>query len=615
MVSIVRSRIGENCDFKVCSVTHPPAARPTAEPPGVPLLVGVVGHRDLVPDEMPAIRVAAERLLRAIRDAQPDVPIKLLSAQAEGADLLVAEVAHQLGIDIIALLPHTEAQCRADLTSDAARAAFDRTMAGAERLELAPATGASSGDPTKPGDARDRQFERAGDLIALYSSLMIAVWDGLETEHRAGTSRSVKRRRGRAGAVADRPHLQPDGLSFAADNDLIYDIRCSRLRNSVAGTSGAGLSIIGFVTGETAFGSVEHGIPPMLATLLARTAEFNRDAREHGAQIAEHGRPLAWAAPHPVSDALQYLNRLFVTADWLAVHFRHCFTRALAGRFSLWALVAYLLLAFKKSPDGIYGFMSIAGVLLVFALGWALAFWARRRSWDRRYLDYRALAEGLRVDFYWELAGVRAGFDDAFAHEGFLHKYAQLEWMRAAMRCVNLRCALYPRASTPNGFEHALAAWVGDPDRAGDSGQLRYYRRSAVALKRRIAIAELISRVMLIGGLVLAVTLAADVALRLFEQQAVLAPAPRGLMLTALALLTAYTAIFEVYLAEKADRSLIRQYRHMDSLFGFAAHELRSARSMADKLGILRALGHACLAEHAQWILSHRDKRIDGLRW
>jgi hypothetical protein len=86
-------------------------------------------------------------------------------------------------------------------------------------------------------------------------------------------------------------------------------------------------------------------------------------------------------------------------------------------------------------------------------------------------------------------------------------------------------------------------------------------------------------------------------------------------MLMALALLTAYTAIFEVYLAERADRSLVRQYRHMDALFSVAVQRLHSARSTADKLDILRALGHACLAEHAQWILAHRDKRIDGLRW
>ncbi len=262
------------------------------------------------------------------------------------------------------------------------------------------------------------------------------------------------------------------------------------------------------------------------------------------------------------------------------------------------------------------GFVAIAAVLLVFALGWLLAFWARRRSWDRRYLDYRALAEGLRVDFYWELSGVRAQFDDAFAHEGFLQKQdAQIEWMRAAMRTVNLQCALYPRVAVPNGFEHALSAWVGDSSPASGSGQLVYYRQRKATLERRLEVAEHISRTMLIGGLALAAILAADVALRMFDYPPVLAPAPRGMMLMSLALLTAYTAIFEVYLAERADRSLARQYRHMDALFSVAAQQLRSARSTTDKLDILRALGHACLTEHAQWILAHRDKRVDGLRW
>ena len=53
----------------------------------------------------------------------------------------------------------------------------------------------------------------------------------------------------------------------------------------------------------------------------------------------------------------------------------------------------------------------------------------------------------------------------------------------------------------------------------------------------------------------------------------------------------------------------------MDTLFSFAARELRSARSDAEKLDILGALGHASVAEHAQWILAHRDKRIQGKRW
>jgi hypothetical protein len=600
-------------DYRARILMDPPATNESAQYLNIPLLVGVVGHRDLVHGEMPVVRAAVERLLRALRDAQPAVPIKLLSAQAEGADLLVADVAQELGIDIIALLPFSVAQCRADLGSDAARAAFDRTMARAERLELAPETGADDGDLVHPGTARDRQFERTGDLIARQSSLLIAIWDGLETEHRAGTARAIERRRGRADADDAGSHAQPVGLFLAADNDLMYEIRCSRISNGGAGDAGA--RVIGFVTGDATFGAIENGIPPTLATLLARTADFNRDASEFGARFAGQ-RPLSSATPQPVSGALLYLDQLFGAADWLAVHFRRCFTRALAARFSLWALMAFLLLAFKKSTDDLYSFISIVIVLLVFALGWQLAFWARRRSWDRRYVDYRALAEGLRVDFYWELSGVRARFDDAFAHESFLQKQdAQIEWMRAAMRAVNLRCALYPPNSTINGFEHTLAAWVGDPARASGSGQLNYYRQRTAALERRLAIAERISHGMLIGGLVLAVILGVDTALRLAEQPPVLGPALRSLMIMGLALLTAYTAIFEIYLAEKADRSLIRQYRHMLSLFGFAAQQLRSARSTVEKLGILRALGHACLTEHAQWILAHRDKRIDGLRW
>ena len=185
-----------------------------SETSGIPLLVGVVGHRDLVPRELPAIRDATVRLLRTLKETHPDVRINLLSAQAEGADLVVADVARELGIGIIALLPFDEAQCRAELSSDAAREIFDRTMAGAEKLELSQMNG--SPDIAQSGESRDRQFERAGDLIAQHCSLLIAIWDGLETEHRAGTARTIEHRRGTEGSLA-----------LSADNDLMYEIRCS----------------------------------------------------------------------------------------------------------------------------------------------------------------------------------------------------------------------------------------------------------------------------------------------------------------------------------------------------------------------------------------------------
>ncbi len=592
-------------------------AEPTvdsAEQFKIPFLVGVTGHRDLLPGEVPAIRAAVEELLRALQATAPDVQIVLITSLAEGADLLAAEVANELGLPLMALLPYSAARCRADLSDDAARASFDCVLAKAEQLELPLPEGISEATLAIDSAARDRQYQAAGSVVARYSSLLIAIWDGQQTDHAAGTARVVDyRRRGLPSEDLPRSH-RLDLLLGAADNDLSYEIRCSRARQN-NGHENSGVQVLGFVSGETQYGTASAGLPPALRTLLRRTGGFNRDVEEYGAQIARRGRRLHTATPYETPHSLQYIDRLFTPADWLGVHFRRCFTRALRARYALWALLALLLMGFKKQHDSIGGLLSILGVLAIFGLGWLLALWAHRRNWQRRYLDYRALAEGLRVEYYWELSGVRAQFEGEFAHESFLQNQdVELEWIRAAMRAVSLRCALHPPVALANGFAHTFAAWVGDPDPVNGSGQLLYYRQRAQALTRRQHIAEGIARAMLFGGLIIGVVLAFAAAMAL-RGPPPLPPMLHNLLLWSLALLTVYGAIFEIYLGEKADRALIRQYRYMDTLFSFAAREMRSARSETDKLEILRSLGHACLAEHAQWILAHRDKRIEGLRW
>ena len=586
----------------------------STDPFKIPFLVGIVGHRDLVPEQVPAIRDAIQKVLTALRDSARHVQIALLSSMAEGADLLAAEVARELGIEIIALLPFAASRCQADLTSEGARTTFNRVMAQAERLELPLAPGVTEAELASGGPARDVQFQRAGALVARYSSLLIAVWDGQDNELAAGTARAVGDRRRRIRTASDEHRDLSDLLLRGEDNDLTYEIRCSRSGSAAQGPPGT-VQVLGFISGDSEYQSLNSGLPRALATLLQRTGEFNGDVEDYGASIARRGRRLAPPSPEQTPRSLLYIDRLFTAADWLGVHFRRCYTRALRTRYALWAVLAFLLLAFKKQHEGWGGLLTILSVLAIFVLGWLLAMWARRRSWQRRYLDYRALAEGLRVDFYWELSGVRTQFEGEFAHESFLQRQdVDLEWIRAAMRAVSLRCALQQPVALPNGFSRTVAGWVGDPDSIPGSGQLQYYRARGHSLTRRQEIAEHIARTMLITGLVLGVLLAGAAALEL-RGAAPFPPDWRNLMLWALALLTVYSAIFEIYLGEKADGALIRQYRYMDLLFSFAARELRSAASPTARLDILRSLGHACLAEHAQWTLAHRDKHIEGMRW
>ena len=586
-----------------------------ADPYQIPLLIGVVGHRDLAPEELPAIRAAVTELLRDMRGRHPEVRGTLLTSMADGADLLVAEVAAALDFPIIAVLPFSVDACRAELQTAEARATFDRLLGHAEHLVISGAD-ARPANETATAEWRERQFQHAGGIVAHYSTLLIAIWDGKDTESKAGTARVVKdRRRGRI-TDGDDEVLSGNVLLSGNDNDLIFEIRCSRRSSGSEARrpNAAPLlpEVIGFVGHDVKSGTK---VPPQLESILSRTAEFNRDVINFHAGIERSGRRLSSPSPDPVPERLTYLDHLFRASDWLGRLYRRWFMIALRTRYFLWFAMALLLLSFKKDPDEVAGFTAILGVLLVFGLAGVLALWAHRRNWHRKYLDYRALAEGLRVDFYWEIAGVRSQFGGEFAHESFLQKQdIELEWIRAAMRSVSLRLAVSRGARPTDGFAQAFAGWVGDDDPVNGSGQLLYYRRRSEAMERHIEFQERVWLWILIAGLVLATTFAIELGFSP-HHHAMLAQNVRVPMEWALAGLTVFAGVFDTYVSEKADLSLVRQYRYMFTLFSVAARELRSATSEVQKLEILKSLGHACLAEHAQWILAHRDRRIEGLRW
>lgn len=574
----------------------------------IPFLIGVVGHRDLVDAQIPQIRSALSALLLRLKSENPDVPFKLLCSMAEGADLLAAGVAAELEIATIALLPFGQAWCRAELSSDSDREQFDRMCLRSEIIEL-PLPADVAEDALQQSQAlRDEQLRHAAAVIARFSGLLLVVWDGLDTTHRAGTARTVEfRRSGSLLRHSPEAGLREDVL-VSRNDDLIYEIRCSR-RSSDAGGE---VRIVGF-TGSQARDAGRW--PQGLGVTLNRIGEYNREIEGFAARIMSEGTRLSQPSPDALPERVQYLNQMFVAADWLGSHFGRAFTRALKARYGLWAVMALLLITFKKESTTSIAVLCISGVLAVFLAGSLLALWAHRRGWHRKYLDYRALAEALRVDFYWEISGVRHEFEGEFAHESFLqHQDVDLNWIRTAMRAISLQLAVRPPERFAHGYPFTFAAWIGDDDPVNGTGQMHYYRTRLEILQHKTHHAESIDRSLLFAGLALAVTFAVDAGLRTAHR--VLLPNPlHDWLLWALTLLPVYAAIFEIYLNEKADRALIRQYRYMYSLFSYAAAELRGCRSEEHRLAILRSLGHACLAEHAQWILAHRDKRIQGMRW
>ena len=61
-----------------------------------------------------------------------------------------------------------------------------------------------------------------------------------------------------------------------------------------------------------------------------------------------------------------------------------------------------------------------------------------------------------------------------------------------------------------------------------------------------------------------------------------------------------------------ADKELIKQFRFMTRLFSSCRQRLDRTSDEREVRHLLRALGCACLEEHAEWILLHRDRPLEA---
>ena len=93
--------------------SHPPKLAGNS-----PFMVGVSGHRDLDPEELPRLREAVTSFVRQLKEHLPDTELRMVVGMAEGADLLVAESALELGVRVEAVLPMPLDQYAADFDAD-----------------------------------------------------------------------------------------------------------------------------------------------------------------------------------------------------------------------------------------------------------------------------------------------------------------------------------------------------------------------------------------------------------------------------------------------------------------------------------------------------------------
>lgn len=524
----------------------------------IPIIVGVTGHIALRSFDLPALRASVLSELTRLRADYPHSELVLLTSLAAGGDLLCADAARELGIPILAALPTDPADYRRDFgEQDALR--FDAHCAGAERLFVV-----SPIERVPELPERSFYFRQASIYVATHSHVLLALWDGSAPDaRRCGTGAAVdialrgsfRPERGNLGLGASRGHV----IHILAPRDPADERPAGEVR--VLGDEGASRKV------------------------LDQTETFNRLSETGGG-----GGRLLSEEDCAGDSVLSHMNALHHAASSLSRAFAGTYRRVLALLATASTLLTFAFLMYDEAE--LIWMILVCGAMLGLAL--LCRRYAVRSDCHCRYIEYRALAEWLRVQVYLRYAGSRL-------EAASLMTWTQSQetaWIAAALLAVTIGPA-------PERARDIRACWV--------DVQRDYHRHAAGRVSADIRRSERVLRAALVTSASL------YVAALLFEAlsgglgyRPLLPHSDPGLCRTllkvALGTLSAATIFIANYYGKQ---SLPRKLSDHGKMVAFYARVSELMAEYGQDEALLEQLAREELIENGNWVSYQRDNAPD----
>ncbi len=309
-------------------------------------------------------------------------------------------------------------------------------------------------------------------------------------------------------------------------------------------------------------------------------------------QVAESRQWLTGGKPYP--PVIESDLQIHALADALAR------AKQKQRHRTLWllSLLVFLSVFFQQlhlGPDMQWYWLTLHIGLGLCAFGGYLLFFRGKKNSETRYMDWRALAEGLRVQTFWRAAGIQACASDYYLSS----QRDELDWIRYAMRNV----APSTTETTPNlDIAWIKQRWLADQRKFFLSG-----RSSTQQKQRRLYRWTLISRSLFgIGAITTGALLIGP-----FTSLSSTAISWIALVAAALFLMAAVCRNYASLMAYEEDSN---RYRKMGWLFERALKLLEAYEQTNDALAFQRlliAVGKEALAENGEWLQLHRQRKFE----
>ena len=558
---------------------------PVEDRSGIPIVIGTAGHRHLRDEDIDPLRGRVRRILDELAGQFPHSRFAILSPLGEGADRLIAEVALEAGPRFELLVPLAWSRRLGvdGLHRSGAPEPFHALLNQARSFSLPLCPDTSIEKLRESAAHRERQCDQVGAYIARHAQILIAIWDG-QPRAESNTARLIDwLKRG-----VSAPH--------AALTGPLDDPECGCLYQIIAGRAGEPAPAQHLAGGW----QDEEGAGIMLGQ-LASLDRFNRAAgrqmRARPGAVEESARQLYAIPPGDSLPApLLEMRRIQGLADQVATQQQCWASRMVTWLFLLVGLAALCFSAYAHLWPNQRALL-VADAL---ALTAAVAVFAANKllRLESRYLDARALAEALRVQFFWCLAGIT----ESAASFYLRNLRSDLDWIRICIRNATLASGCHDEDGIDGGLPPARLAsirlsWLKD--------QEEYFCRRGPGHERRHHTLARASEAAVLLAIVLTLGLLWGNHEHLHER------------LTLVAVFAVLGALIHDFAEKRAYRHMARRYHWMQTMFRRAGGEIERAGQSGDAdraRSVLLEIGREALLENASWVITHRERPLEFSR-
>jgi hypothetical protein len=573
---------------------------------GIRFRVGVTGHRDILPEDVEALRQSSHELLSSLRSDMPGTRISVISGLAEGADRIFAEAALALNMPVEAVLPMPLKYYKDDFDEASTRELnriLDKETVECIELPLSPGLGAD--DSSWPQGARNSLYANLSDDLRRRSNLLVAFWDGDYKNLTGGTDDTVVKF---LEAIPGQNHaaielMDADGALLNGE-PLAYWIPTRRISSDKQTSMVAGESLPCWLA---ASGERFRQWPDPPDDFQQELTEFDRFNQQYlelsqSDSLLSYGNLLDNCSDTLKEEAqqLKESDQSYVMADSLALYFQARSDRMFKWFSLMTALMGLLFLVYAKLAA--VQILLIAYLALFF--GGVFIHWrGGKRQWFTRHLVYRCLAETMRVRFFLDLAG--AG-DGARIHSLLettgINKFRGFSWIRQVLQSTNPVADLSSTESVTaeDRIELVRRLWIED--------QANYFERKTHQLHLHHQKLERIKK-WVIWGLI-----AATVGLVFFKKFLLGIGLTdhlslKTLLIFLMGLLPFWLGVWEVYQSKMAVKELMWQYRNQSDNYSSTNGLLQNSTNVEYQKSLIARLGQASILENFLWIINryHRE--------